>query len=126
MQRGFEEALLESLEPGTQSLRYGRLWRLGRWHEKDGVILGRIGFETGEVTELWNEDLRDFEEAELAQGTTSPFAIDLGSERVAFQRRGGTIKPATFMGALQALLNEASQFERWRVYQPSKEVEWTD
>jgi len=37
--------------------------------------------------------------------------------RVVFQLRPGAIRPRSFTGALQALMNAASPTERWRVYQ---------
>jgi hypothetical protein len=41
--------------------------------------------------------------------------IDLETLRIAFQIRPGLIERTTFTGAFQALLNQASEFARWRV-----------
>lgn len=85
-------------------------------HIREGnTIVGRIGFESMGTTELWDDQLNDFTERDRPLGLTSPFAIDLQTLRVAFQLRGADIKPTSFTGALQALLNEASSTEEWRV-----------
>jgi hypothetical protein len=121
------EALRASLIPGTVVERYGRPWRLGRWSEEDGVILGRIGFEDEPgVTEIWSDELKDFREQMLPAGVTSPFAIRVKDLQIAFQLRPGKIRPTTFTGAFQGLLNEASEFWRWRVERDVLEVPWED
>lgn len=120
----FPSAIQKSLKPGTQYERYTRLWRLGQWQENEGLIWGRLGFEAPAMTEVWSEDIVDFEEHAYQGGTTAPFVIDPEDQRVAFQVRPGVIRPTTFTGALQALLNAASDYERWRVYPDTHEVDW--
>jgi hypothetical protein len=120
----FDDAIRRSLRPGTAHQRYTRMWRMGRWQEEDGLILGRIGFQSPSTTELFNEEVSDFVEEAFMQGATSPFAIDPSSQRIVFQVRSGVIRPHSFTGALQALLNEASEFERWRVRPETYEVDW--
>lgn len=99
---------------------------MGQSHEEEGYLFGRIGFQAAGVTELWNEETNDFEEAQLPAGTTAPFLLDLGSGGLAFQRRPGLIRPTSFTGAFQALLNAASDFAQWRVHQETRKVEWRD
>jgi hypothetical protein len=119
------DALARSLVPGTSVERYGRTWRMGRWRWDDSAIVGRIGFEEEPgVTELWNREVSDFEERALPSGVTSPFAIQAPDLRVAFQLRPGKIRPTTFTGALQALLNRASPFWSWRVEREVIEMPW--
>jgi hypothetical protein len=60
------------------------------------------------------------------QGRTSPFAINLPTARVAFQLRGSQIRPRTFTGAFQALLNEASPLYRWRVTEEIAQIPWPE
>jgi hypothetical protein len=120
----FDDAIRRSLRPGTAHQRYTRMWRMGRWQEEDGLILGRIGFQSPSTTELFNEEVSDFVEEAFTQGATSPFVIDPSSQRIVFQVRSGVIRPHSFTGALQALLNEASEFERWRVRPETYEVDW--
>lgn len=122
--RPYHEAVRMALKPGTAYSRYTRMWRMGQWYERDGLINGRIGFQTPSTTELFNEKAADFEEAAFTEGATSPFVIDPDSHRIAFQLRGRVIRPQTFAGALQALLNEASAFERWRVGPETRSVDW--
>jgi hypothetical protein len=109
-------ALEESLRPGTQVSRYDRLWHIARWTREDDHIIGRIGFEpVGRQGELWDERAKDFREQEIrVAATTSRFVVDLNTFRVAFQLRGNVIKPGTFRGNFQALLNEAADWG-WRV-----------
>jgi hypothetical protein len=120
--------LKASMVPGTSYQRYGRLWRLARWHEEEGVVLGRIGFEaSGGVAELWNEADSDFEEHEVMAGRTSPFAVRSKDLRIAFQLRPGVIRLHTFVGAFQALLNEgAPEFNKWSVEAELVHLEWAE
>lgn len=119
------DALRESLVPGAAHTRYGRTWRLGQWQDQGDTILGRLGFDAvGGVAEVWNEDLKDFEEQQLPQGTTSPFVVRLSDARVAFQLRPGKIRPRGFTGALQGLLNDGQDFYRWRVELDLVRVSW--
>ncbi|HEX2241086.1 MAG TPA: hypothetical protein VHJ82_08110 [Actinomycetota bacterium] len=107
-------ALLESLVPGTTVERYGRTWRLAKPSLHGSVVTGRIGFEKpGTLEEYWNESAQDFERGFSKLGTASRFAIDLKSRRIAFQLRSNRIKPHTFIGNFQALLNAAAA-GRWR------------
>jgi hypothetical protein len=121
------DAIRESLVPGTATERYERIWRMGQFDEVDNYVFGRIGFEAAGVTELWNADINDFQEARLPAGTTAPFALNLDLGELAFQRRPSKgIRPQSFVGAFQALLNDASAFTSWRVRQESRKVEWGD
>lgn len=118
------DALQQSMVPGTVAERYGRSWRMGQWTAVDGALFGRIGFEApGGIAEVWNEDINDFEEQALPGGTTSPFAVT-ADLRVAFQLRGSRIRPNTFTGAFQALLNAGSPFWSWRVERELIGVSW--
>jgi hypothetical protein len=119
-------ALRDVIVPGTAASRYDRLWLMGQYEEDNGYLFGRIGFQAAGTTELWNEQKKDFEEAQFPAGTTSPFALRLATGELAFQRRPGTIRPTSFTGALQALMNEVSDYTRWRVEQESKTVPWSD
>lgn len=111
----FADALEESLEAGTETERYNRLWRMAR-HVRDGNLLfGRIGFEHGGETETWDAKTMDFVEAMRKDGRSTPFAVDADTHRVAFQLRGGTIKIGTFVGAFKALLNEAAPHYEWSI-----------
>lgn len=98
-------------------------------YRRDGeYVLGRIGFVPEGQTERWDEERKDYVEAEETAAVTSPFVVYLPSLRVAFQIRPNLIEPGTFVGNFQALLNEAAQHLRWVVdleatAQPSWE-EW--
>jgi hypothetical protein len=119
----FREALLDALVPGTAHERHRRRWRMGQVRAEADSVVGRIGFVSSGITELFDESINDFFEAAAPAGVTSPFAIAPSSGRVAFQLRGQTIKAQSFCGALQALMNEASD-ERWRVTPDFEEVDW--
>jgi hypothetical protein len=114
-QADFRDALVRSLVRGTRIERHNRAWRMGPVHEEDGVIVGRIGYEAGSLAEVWDDALADFREEQLPAGLTSPFAIDVGRARVAFQLRTGQIRVRSFTGALESLMNQASPTDRWRV-----------
>jgi hypothetical protein len=116
--------LLESLVPGTYIVRYGRAWRMGQWSFEDGYAVGRIGYERpGEVAELWDERINDFARTTLPEGVTSPFVVSMEQMIVAFQLRAGRIKPTSFTGAFQALLNDATWAD-WRVRPLVRGVNW--
>ena len=111
---------------GASIVRYGREWHMGQTQHQGRWITGRIGFQAAGVTELWNATLRDFEESRLSAGTTSPFALNAGTQRIVFQIRPGFIRPNSFTGALQALMNEGDALRRWRVSTDTRRVEWPD
>lgn len=120
-------ALRSSVYPGAAHERHRRSWRMGQHSEHDGVLVGRLGFETESATEVWNDEKKDFEEKELARGTTSPFAIRLRDLRLAFQLRPPAIDAKAFVGALQGLLNGVDDRYRWRVHRDTQEIafgEW--
>lgn len=112
---GAEAALVESLVPGTKVTRYDRVWHMARFSREDGWIHGRIGFERADQGPMWNEAEQDFVEATVLQAQAVPFVIDVPTMRMAFQLRGTTIKPGTFRGNFQGLLNEARPSYRWVV-----------
>lgn len=111
----FVDALQESLKPGTEVQRYGRLWRMARYVRKDDFFLGRIGFEHGGETETWDPETMDFVEATRRDGRSTPFALDARTRRIAFQLRGGLIRVGTFVGAFRGLLNAAAPHYDWQV-----------
>jgi hypothetical protein len=115
-------ALAEALVPGTSVERRGRAWHMGRVGDEGRSIVGRIGFTAGNVAELWDEQRKDFREEVVPAGTTSPFAIDVPTLRVAFQVRPRLIPPKSFCGALQGLMNKTSPHDRWRVSQELEEL----
>jgi hypothetical protein len=90
---------------------------MGQVRQEGSSIVGRIGFQTRTVAEVWDSAAVDFHDAMVQAGTTSPFAIDPDAMRVVFQLRPGVIRVRSFTGALQALMNEASPVDRWRVDQ---------
>ncbi len=116
------EALRQSLVPGTRVEIRNRTWRMGKWQEEGKAFVGRIGFQASTMAELWDEEANDFREHARPLGLTSPFAIDPVEMRVAFQLRGKEIQAKSFTGALQALLNEASPGDRWRVSRDTRQV----
>jgi hypothetical protein len=110
----------KALIPGTNIAVRGRNWFMGQvrrtvYDGKLGPITGRIGFQSGALTEVWDDELLDFRERELPRGTTAPFAIDVDRSRVAFQLRPGVIDAKSFTSALQGLMNKADPTDRWRV-----------
>lgn len=107
---GIAAALEASLVPGTRVERYDRVWRMGQWSRQQGVVVGRIGFDAVEATEIWDDGVQDFVQAPARAGQTSPFAIDPDTLRVAFQLRHKLIRPQTFRGNFQALLRAAADF----------------
>lgn len=106
-------ALEEALTPGKSVVRYNRLWRLPQ-HEVDGHwITGRVGFEhPGTEAGVWDEQRKDYRDVSAAQLTR--YMIDTRSGRVAFELKSSTIKPWTFQGNFQALLNADNGYQ-WRV-----------
>jgi hypothetical protein len=107
-----QRELLESLQPGTKATRYGRTWHMARYEVRGRIVTGEIGFDV-RTSPAWNEEEKAFTSVRPAQ--IAPFAIDLASMRVVFRLRGATIKPGTFQGSFQALLNAANTPYRWTV-----------
>jgi hypothetical protein len=100
---------------------------MGQWKQHGDNIVGRIGYQAaGEVTELWDEALNDFRPQQLMTGSTAPFAINVKTLRLAFQIRPQTIVRGSFVGALQGLMNEAADFDHWRVSADFWGVPWEE
>lgn len=124
----FGVALEDALTPGKSVVRYNRLWRLPQHQSTDGWITGRVGFEPpGNEAGVWDEGTKDYRDISAAQLTR--YMIDVSSHRVAFELKSSTIKPWTFQGNFQALLNADNGYQ-WRVTlegidQPPWE-EWQD
>lgn len=109
---GLGEALVESIVPGTTVTRYNRTWHMARYEREGRHVMGHIGFDVA-TSAVWDEALKDFLEVRPAQVTL--FAVDLEQMRVSFQLRGKAIKPGTFQGNFEALLNAARTPYRWTV-----------
>lgn len=111
------EVLDESWLSGATARRYGREWRLSRPDHENGQWIGRIGFvKPGEVTTLeWDDEAEDFIEGDASGGVVVPFVIDVSEQVVAYQLRGNLVRPNTFTGALEALLNQNPTYV-WSVY----------
>lgn len=65
--------LISLLAPGASTERYQRIWPVGRTEVEDGLLYGRLGFESSGTAELWNEDTKDF------QGARTPAGADYRS-----------------------------------------------
>lgn len=115
----FAAALEESWQGGANTTRYGRTWHLSRprTDQANRVWAGRIGFvrEEDVSTVIWDDDAQDFVRHGVPGGVIVPFAVALDSSVAAFQLRSGVVRPKTFTGALQSLLNAASRTYGWEV-----------
>jgi hypothetical protein len=122
------DALEDALVPGTMVDHQDKVWRMGQVHRQGTSLVGRLGYQSADLAELWDEELQDFTELSRATGLTSPFAISVHSEpmRIAFQIRGRQIRATRFVAVLEALLNEASPTDRWRVRRESRPVSFED
>src|SRR5688500_4431202 len=119
-----EERVRSAFVPGTSATRYGRTWLMGQVREEDGFLYGRIGFEAeGGVTEVWDPVRLDFAEVAIPSGVTSPFALRLSDLVMVFQTRGAIIKINTFIGAMQALLHEATG-DHWLLVTTRRRVDF--
>jgi hypothetical protein len=113
----YPRALNSSWIPGATANRYGRTWFLSRQRNLvDSIWTGRIGFvqEDELMTVFWDPNEADFARQAAPSGVVVPFAIDANSGSVAFQLISGVVRPTTFTGAFQALLNQGPTY-RWRV-----------
>lgn len=120
------EELMKALVPGTQVEHRQREWILGRVVDAGDIVNGKIGFERTGSGSRFDREVNDFVNQAREDGTYSLFAIEVDTLRVAFQTRSQTIKPQSFVGALQALLNHASPTERWRVEHDRTDEEFTE
>ncbi|GEE01437.1 hypothetical protein nbrc107696_18830 [Gordonia spumicola] len=106
----FEEPadqLRNRLTPGASAESYNRLWRIGKVHIADDVLTGRVGFsaESG-IEEVWDDEAKDFRDQLTHRGTTTVFAVDLGSLTGLVQDRGSTLRIDSAVRALRLILNE--------------------
>jgi len=110
-------ALRESWQSGASVSRYGRTWHLPSYVEIDDMTWrGRIGFvnEDDLTTLEWDARRMDFVEGAASSGVVVPFVIRLDTRVVAFQLISGTVRPTTFTGALQGMLN-VQHAHRWLI-----------
>lgn len=109
-----ERALREALVTGAYATRFRREWRMGRMTSQGQVIVGRIGYGTDDTVDIWDEERQDFRQAAVPLGQTSPFALNVSTGRIVFQRRT-TISAGSFTGAFALLLNISSSYLGWGV-----------
>lgn len=112
------EALAESWKPGTTVTRYNRKWRLTKVvHETPALYFGRIGFVSDDELSTLKFDpvSNDFVYGEAPSGVVVPFVVRKVDGVIAFQLYPGVVRETTFTGALQELLNDASDQHVWRV-----------
>lgn len=125
-------ALEEAMRPGTMVTRFGREWLMAQYSIKGRFLTGRIGFQAaGTTEEVWNEKTKDFEIEHQRMGSTSPFAIRLPGPDddpyvlpIVYQLRPGRIRPTTFTGNFQALLNAGFPPLRFRVTPLIRGMSW--
>ena len=115
----FEEGLADCWEGSEKVTRHRRVWRVSAPHRPEGragVLTGRIGFvRDDELSTLNFDEVRqDFVRGAAPSGAVVPFAIDLRTRSVVFQLVPGLVRPTSFTGALQSILNQNGTY-RWRV-----------
>jgi hypothetical protein len=126
-------SLLPSDEPATQlasivvagatTERYNRIWHVGRTRIDNGVLFGRLGYESTAAADLWDEERKDFHETSTPSGVVSPFAISLRSFLLVFQTRSSDIQVTSFTGALQGILRDASG-QDWNIRPARQEMSY--
>lgn len=104
-QLSIPQRIQNALTPGSSAESYGRTWRIGQTELKGNLLIGRIGFQ-GEpgTTEVWNEQVVDFEEVDVPAGGTSPFIVNLETQQVWLQPRQ-RMTPGGLFRALERLLS---------------------
>lgn len=120
-------ALRLSLVPGTEDIRYNKLWRLGQVTWGDSEAFGRLGFERTSLTttDVWDAESLDFVESEYPTGAVSPFVVRLSDLVIGFQLRGNDIDVGSFTYALAAILSKASDLN-WRVIPLRREISFDE
>lgn len=103
-----------ALVPATRVTRYRREWLLGQVSRQERTILGRVGYNTDENVDGWDEEAQDFHRTAVTLGQASPFALNLATGVVAFQVRA-TISATAFAGALALLLSAGEGVPGWHV-----------
>jgi hypothetical protein len=102
---------------------------MGQATESDNFISGRIGFDQVGKTQRWDNEKKDFVDAQIRAGQTMPFTIDVPTMRLAFQLRGENVKPGTFRSNFEALLNVTGPYQwrvRWEGIQQPPWEEWLE
>jgi hypothetical protein len=110
-----EQQLLGALVPGTAVQRYSRMWHLGQVRLEDGIVFGHLGYESASGADIWDEAALDFQEVQVPAGVAAPFGIRLADLLLVFQIRTPDIRVTSFIGALQAILREATLNEDWHI-----------
>lgn len=110
-----EQRLLGALVPGTTVERYNRTWHLGQVRVEDGVVFGRLGFESAAGADVWDEEAKDFSEIQVPAGVAAPFAIRLSDFLLVFQTRAQDIRVTSFTSAMQGILREATGDVGWTI-----------
>ena len=115
----FAAALRSSLVPGTWVVRYGKRWYMAQHRDSgDRWIEGRLAFESAseEPGGIWDEQQNDIRPMDTVGRPVLPldYVIDTRAKRVAFELKRPHVRPGTFQGNFQALLQNASALP-WRV-----------
>lgn len=119
-----DDSLESALVPGQRTTTYGRTWVLTKMRPLRGpLVAGRIGIVTD--MEMWDEEASEFLPGPVEAGFATPYVLNTASGLIAFQARGSTIKPQSFVNALEHLLNE-SGFATWRVTLAEREMGWEE
>jgi hypothetical protein len=112
------DQVLKRLERGSRISRYRRTWLIGRTEFADRVLTGRIGY-IGEdtVTEVWDDELRDFRDEPSANGLTTVFGVNVDTLQGLVQERKPAIGVESVNGALEDLMSAGHKPrpERWTI-----------
>jgi hypothetical protein len=117
-----EQQLMRALIPGTTVDRYNRRWHLGQIRQEDGLVFGRLGFESASGADIWDESSLDFQEIEVPAGVAAPFGVRLSDLLLVFQTRKQDIRVTSFTGAFQGILREATHNDGWHIETARRKV----
>lgn len=123
----YRQALLADWQPGARTTRYNRTWRISAPHpHSEDVLTGRIGFVSEDELDTleWNEGQQDFVRGQASGGIVIPFAVHAPRRLVAFQLVTGQVRPTSFTGAFESLLNESRSPYLWSVQQLVEQADY--
>lgn len=128
----FDKAIKEVINPDKSVLRYGRTWRFSLPKDRNGFLVGKLGF-TSSGTEKkadYDELKKDFVEltVDSKQSTFVFWVIDLLEQILAFETRPPDIKYQSFKGAFVRFLDERSDIGMTveDIVETSKFKEWVN
>jgi hypothetical protein len=109
------EAMRDLVAVGASHLARTRLWHFGGVKQEPNHIVARLGYETKEETDLYDDAAKDFRHGAVLRGRTVKFVIRLADLAVVYARRRAGMTDRDFTSGLRFMLRAGDHHRKWDV-----------